>query len=241
MTIDSTAPANQFGPVDARSRLTTDRHRAIVAAVNTGMAVERAAAIVQVSRRTIYDWLARGRNADHQARLADHVPDDNPDDPPGVDDSDRAYWRLWHDVEVARAQAVQDALLTIRQASRGWETVETTETVKRVPLGGGQFTEERTIVTRTGTTRHWQAAAWWLERVLPNEFGRRTRHEVTGAEGGPVEVAAFDARQEAERILTETAERLGLPSALPNGQERALDRPLPAAEPPDALSPTEGP
>lgn len=30
---------------------------------------------------------------------------------------------------------------------------------------------------RTGT---WQAAAWWLERTMPNQFGRRVQAEVTG-------------------------------------------------------------
>lgn len=34
----------------------------------------------------------------------------------------------------------------------------------------------------------WQAAAWWLERTRPDKFGRRLSAEVTGANGGPVEV-----------------------------------------------------
>lgn len=225
MTTTPDSTRNLFGPVAPTSRLTTDNHRAVVAAVHTGMAIERAAAIVQVGRRTVYDWLARGRDADHAARLAGHRPDDNVDAPPGIDDDDVAYWRFWHDVEVARAQAVQEALLTIRQAARGWETVETTETRKRVPVptadGQTVFVDEVTTVTKRGTARHWQAAAWWLERTLPDEFGRRTRHEVTGAEGGPVEVAAFDARLQAERVLAEALDRIapeppGLPEA-PDG------------------------
>lgn len=31
----------------------------------------------------------------------------------------------------------------------------------------------------------WQAAAWWLERRYPKEWGRRERHEVQGSEDGP--------------------------------------------------------
>ncbi len=33
---------------------------------------------------------------------------------------------------------------------------------------------------------HWQASAWFLERTCPSEYGRRDRHELTGAGGGPV-------------------------------------------------------
>jgi len=35
---------------------------------------------------------------------------------------------------------------------------------------------------------HWQAAAWKLERRNPGRWGR-TRHEITGADGGPLAVA----------------------------------------------------
>lgn len=220
-------PRNIFGPIEQRCRLTTDRHRAIVAAVQTGMSMERAAALVHVTRSTITDWTNRGRDADVAARLAGFVPDDNPDEPAGVADTDRAFWRLWYDVEVAKAQAVQMALLTVQQASRGWDTVETTETVRRVPVstddGGVVFAEETTTVTKRGTQRAWQAAAWFLERTLPDEYGRRTRTELTGAHGGPVEVAPIDARAEALRVAAETADRLGLPQALPDTDDDDAD------------------
>lgn len=36
--------------------------------------------------------------------------------------------------------------------------------------------------------RSWQAWAWLLERTSPEDFRQRTATEVTGANGGPVEV-----------------------------------------------------
>ena len=38
--------------------------------------------------------------------------------------------------------------------------------------------------SRDGT---WQASAWFLERSLPNVYGRSNRVEVTGKDGGPVQ------------------------------------------------------
>lgn len=33
----------------------------------------------------------------------------------------------------------------------------------------------------------WKAAAWRLERQYPDRWGRQTKHEVTGAGGGPIQ------------------------------------------------------
>lgn len=42
------------------------------------------------------------------------------------------------------------------------------------------------IVRAAQDRRHWTAAAWLLERRYPEAYGRRT--EITGKDGGPVEV-----------------------------------------------------
>lgn len=54
--------------------------------------------------------------------------------------------------------------------------------------------------------RNWRAAAWLLERRFPDLFSLRT--EVTGADGGPIEVVDPAADLERlERVLEEYAER----------------------------------
>lgn len=36
-----------------------------------------------------------------------------------------------------------------------------------------------TIIQQAARTGTWQAAAWWLERTMPNQFGRRIQAEVS--------------------------------------------------------------
>jgi hypothetical protein len=47
----------------------------------------------------------------------------------------------------------------------------------------------------------WQAAAWRLERRYPDRWGKKERHEVTGANGGPVQFEEI--RERLLRKLTE--------------------------------------
>jgi hypothetical protein len=44
------------------------------------------------------------------------------------------------------------------------------------------------IAGRQKTEGEWQALAWQLERRFPALFSRRTRHEITGRDGGPVQI-----------------------------------------------------
>lgn len=51
--------------------------------------------------------------------------------------------------------------------------------------------EARDVVTiGTAARRQWQAAAWRLERKYPKRWARTERHEVSGRDGGPVDMRA---------------------------------------------------
>lgn len=58
--------------------------------------------------------------------------------------------------------------------------------------------------------RDWKADAWLLERTQPNDFRARTTTEVTGAEGGPLQIAAVplqpDELAAAARALVKVSE-----------------------------------
>ena len=43
-------------------------------------------------------------------------------------------------------------------------------------------------INRAASSGQWQASAWFLERSHPRKWGRMQKLELTGAEGGPIEV-----------------------------------------------------
>ena len=43
-------------------------------------------------------------------------------------------------------------------------------------------------VIQTAARDSWQAAAWWLERKYPQEWGKKERHEHVGKDGEPIEL-----------------------------------------------------
>lgn len=67
---------------------------------------------------------------------------------------------------------------------------------------------------RVRKSKDWKAAAWRLERRHPGEWGRR-KIELTGDEGGPVELRTLDVRVVEQRTLSKEEFLAGVvPSAL---------------------------
>ena len=67
-----------------------------------------------------------------------------------------------------------------------------------------------TLIQKAAQDGTWQAAAWYLERSAPHRWGRRDRMEITGKEGGSIEVSVSSADLEA-KVLTLLSERTNQP------------------------------
>ena len=53
----------------------------------------------------------------------------------------------------------------------------------------GKAIQGRLARIRLAEPDHWQAAAWWLERKYPQEFGKTVQeNQVTGKDGAPLEI-----------------------------------------------------
>lgn len=57
------------------------------------------------------------------------------------------------------------------------------------------FEKQMTSEIKAGVP-NWQSRAWLLERKYPDKYGQRTRHEVTGKDGGPLVIVNWDDGEE---------------------------------------------
>ncbi len=153
----------------------TARFAAIMA---SGCYMETACAMLGITRSVAYFWFSEGESAVQELGLETiTLPSDNPDEPPRLDpaalaqftERDQPYVRFWFEVSRAMAKAELHALSLIRDAA-----IPKTEEQRGGKTGG-----------------EWTAAAWFLERRRPEQWGRRT--QVTGAGGGPVQVSWVEA------------------------------------------------
>lgn len=165
------------------TKLTPELEEVIIRALLATPVIKTACEHAGIARRTYHHWMADGDQeiADIATQLGVEPTE------VGLDDVDfdlhpRAHFALA--TRKARADYLITRLGRITQAGAGVPE-KTTKTVTRVGKDGETITE--TTVTER-VVRHWQADAWTIERQFP-EFRTNSRLEVTGADGGPVEVS----------------------------------------------------
>jgi hypothetical protein len=165
------------------TKLTPDLEKVICTALAATPVIKTACEHAGIARRTYHQWISDG-----EQEIADLATERGiqPTDI-ALDDVDPASHPRAH-FALATRKARADYLLTrlarIGQAGAGVPE-KVTKTVTR-------RTKEGEVVVETTTTervtRQWQADAWLIERQFP-EFRTTSRHEVTGADGGPLEVS----------------------------------------------------
>lgn len=58
--------------------------------------------------------------------------------------------------------------------------------LQRIKEASAQAIHRNVMVIQNAAINNWQAAAWFLERRVPQDWGRVDRVETTGANGGPI-------------------------------------------------------
>lgn len=162
----------------------------IVRAVRTGAPVQVAAATVAVDRGQVYDWLRLGARAllDAEKGIPLHP-----------------YAEIYADfarrVAIAEAEAHLEDVALSQRLARGGRTSRIT-TTKKI---SGNVVEETVREEELGPDPN--MVRWRLERRHSDVWGRR-RLEVSGPDGGPVEVDVVDKRAALAQSLAVVGARL---------------------------------
>ena len=119
----------------------------------------------------------------------------------------------------ARDEAEIETVAVIRKAFLGRpyrRTKTTTETWVERRKGDAEPIEHSKTVTvvEEGEDHDWRAGMALLERQHRDRWGKTHRHEVTGSEGGPLELDVATKRERARVAVESVRERI---EALPSG------------------------
>lgn len=192
------------------SAFTRERRNRILELIEAGNHLRTACNVAGVSHTTFYKWLNRGEDAREEAERTGQPPAD----------AEAVYVEFVDAVSRARARAESKAVSVVQRAMVGGfilseEPLQDANGDPVLSPSTGEVLYKRTYSQPDG-----RLALQYLERSRPGEWGRQptSRVEVTGAEGGPVQV-------EQSVVIASLAERVaGVVAA------READRELDAAE-----------
>jgi hypothetical protein len=129
-------------------KLTLEVRKIILDAIAAGGLYKHAAALGGVSRITLNNWLNKGKRAKRGE-----------------------FFDFLIAVKRAEANAVINAVVRIQKAAEGGELIEDrTRTSTRTYRDGSSITV--IVHVQKWTRPAWQAAAWFLERRCPEDYGR---------------------------------------------------------------------
>lgn len=179
---------------------------AVAEAYRIGTPPAEAAAMIGVTDRALRRWIKSGRDE------LERLEEDETGEPTSEAYTVNAV-RLYQAIKAAQARFTQENLLLVRRAAT---EAKTRKTVTRQHKNG---TTEVEVTETVGGM--WQAAAWLLERRNTPEFGRQTKVEVSGPEGGPIEIDASTEERISEKLAAyyqgvEDARSLGALEIVPS-------------------------
>lgn len=165
------------------TKLTPERHTIIVEMLKAGARVPAACNDANVSDRVHYVWMDRGRR--------EHERLENDDQAEPIEAEER-YLRYFRDVQKAQTRSEMANLARIQQAARGGEEVQRQEIEKFDAKG--RLVERRVVSSKAAP--QWTAAAWFLERRYPAEYGRRDTLKLEAELQAQLQVLFADLREQ---------------------------------------------
>jgi len=186
-----TAPAPVPGPgrlpSNRPSLLDVEVEKKLIEASRQGMPVETAAAFAGIGKSTFMEWLARGRwEANRRQEGGEPYRSEDP------------YLRLLEQVDAAREIAHAGAVIQLRRLINGGFVLKEVTRKVRDPETG-QIVEETTV---DRAAPDFKAIAFYLERQHARHWGKDAHQtlELTGPQGGPLQVERVDTDELAERL-----------------------------------------
>lgn len=177
-----------------RLAITDEGRTRLLNAIRAGTPVTYAAQYAGIGASTLHRYLARGEDAALRAEAGEQVTAD-----------DAVMREIWEEVTRARAEAAVRGVALLQRVAAGGAVLKETTRRYRDP-GTGQLVTE---TERTFSPPDAKPMQWLLERTHRQEFGRASQQvELTGADGGPVQVEGGDAITSlAAQVARVTAER----------------------------------
>lgn len=184
--------------------LTPEVQKRIVDMLRAGAPAAHAAVAAGIHRASYFLWMARGQDA------ADARQDGQP-----VPPRERRYVDFYDAAERARAEARVRAVANIQKVAQGGFVVR--ETVRRYRNADGQLVTE---TDKVYAPPDWRAAGWYLERADREHWSKTNEVQLTGRDGGPIEVGVADYEGLAGRLRLNLTRIAGeLPGGLGGGGE----------------------
>jgi len=193
--------------------LTPDTEKRILTALKTGAPLTAACAAAGITYATLNLWQHRAANAQDLKDNGQPIPE-----------RELPFLVFIEKANRARAEGLERRLRKVEEIAEGGFVTKRTE--RTYQSKSGPVTE----VEESYAAPDWKALAWVLERSHREFFGREQRVELTGANGGPVEVSHSEVDALAARIRAHVAGRLdaaaaggGAAAAIGSGEPRTVE------------------
>ena len=179
----------------------------IVANIILGLNVKDAANIAGVGKTSYFAWILRGEK--ELKRISD-----NPE--LEVSPREAIFVEFVNNLKLAIPKRKQRSLSQLQLIARGGIAIQEKTTITRTNRHGGTTSEEKIVVKETAPS--WQAFAWLLERLHPDEFGKRLQLQTIEEELKPHLPPGYTLEEAVEQFR----ERLTNQGTLPDKVEQVL-------------------